>query len=193
MKSCYDRGVRVSISTAVVLAVLATAGCKPTTPDPEAQAEQKAADGAEAETPPEVDADGADADGADADGADADGAVSEPIPKWKGDDRDPSWYHPQIIPGAKELANTGSDVTGAGSLSRVLRLELPADSTVDGCVDQLRQAVASGIDAEVPAAKALPDGRQQVTGTAPDGRYRYTLMCGAVEDEVIAFVGYYID
>jgi len=175
--------VRVSISTAVVLAVLVTAGCKPTTPDPEAQAEQKAADGGEAETPPEVDADG----------ADADGAVSEPIPKWKGDDRDPSWYHPQIIPGAKELANTGSDVTGAGSLSRVLRLELPADSTVDGCVDQLRQAVASGIDAEVPAAKALPDGRQQVTGTAPDGRYRYTLMCGAVEDEVIAFVGYYID
>lgn len=175
-----------TIGSTLVLCSL-TLGCKPPATaedeDEAGKAETKPAQASEpsAEPEPEPAADGTEP------------TASEPIPKWTGDDRDPSWYHPSIIPGATELANTGSDVTGEGSLSRVLRLQLPADSTPEGCIDQLRQAVASGTDTEIPAAKTLPDGRLQVTGAIEGENYRYTLMCGQVEDKVVAFVGYYLD
>lgn len=182
--------VEATIGSVLMFCALAVA-CKAPSP---AEGEAKADPNAEAKTDAEpADAEPADAEPAEpADDDDAEPSASEPIPKWTGDDRDPSWYHPGIIPGAKELANTGSDVTGEGSLSRVLRLELPADSTPEGCIDQLRQAVATGTDTEIPAATKLPDGRLQVTG-AIEGNYRYTLMCGQVEDKVVAFVGYYLD
>lgn len=175
---------RVVRCAPLALVVLAAGGCP-----------SKPAEGGEADEPKKAEA----ADTAEAGaGAEAGAEVepeavaSEEIPKWQGDDRDPAWYHPSIIPGAKELTNTGADVTGEGSLSRSIRLELPADATVDGCIDQLRQKVAASIGTEVPAATEKA-GQKQVVGTEPNGAYKYTLMCGQVDDKVIAFVGYYLD
>lgn len=98
---------------------------------------------------------------------------------------DPAWFSPALLPKATVKKKGRSPADDQGRFTAHILFALPADATLNDCVDPLTAA----LDGVVPEVKREEkDGRITLTGVAPD--QDVTIVCGAVEGTVTAFVSY---